>query len=226
MSERVVKATGGPDPARRGYRSPKREQAALETRRRIRSTAERLFLRDGYIPTTTRAISREAGVAEMTLFNAFPSKAALLSEIVRVNLRGDDRRSSTPQPMKSSGASPNSTATSSPEPPAYSRSPKPRQTATPNWPFEETTHMVRSDPTSDKSQTHSTRTAPSRTRSHLNTLLTPSMSSQTKSSTCDSSMNAVGAPPDTSTGSPTSSRRASPAPNTNSPRTAFPWRPP
>jgi len=96
MLERVVKATGGPDPARRGYRSPKREQAALETRRRIRSTAERLFLRDGYIPTTTRAISREAGVAEMTLFNAFPSKAALLSEIVRVNLRGDDRDAPVP----------------------------------------------------------------------------------------------------------------------------------
>lgn len=72
------------------YRSRKREQASLETRRRIRAVAEALFLRDGYARTTTKAIAREAGVAEMTLFLAFDNKAALLSEIIRTAVRGDD----------------------------------------------------------------------------------------------------------------------------------------
>jgi AcrR family transcriptional regulator len=75
---------------RRVYRSRKREQASLETRQRIRAVAEALFLRDGYARTTTKAIAQEAGVAEMTLFLAFDNKAALLSEIIRTTVRGDD----------------------------------------------------------------------------------------------------------------------------------------
>jgi AcrR family transcriptional regulator len=75
---------------RRPYRSRKREQASLDTRRRIRAAAQELFLRDGYTRTTTAAIAGHAGVAEMTLFLAFDSKQALLSEIVRVSVRGDD----------------------------------------------------------------------------------------------------------------------------------------
>ncbi len=78
----------------RAYHSPKREQAALETRRSIRSAAEQLFLRDGYGPTTIKAIARRAGVVERTVFLVFPSKAALLSEIIRVAVMGDD--SATP----------------------------------------------------------------------------------------------------------------------------------
>jgi AcrR family transcriptional regulator len=74
----------------RPYRSPKRKQAARETRRRIRAAAEALFLRDGYVRTTTKGIAKEAGVAEMTVFLAFSNKAALLSEIIRVRVRGDD----------------------------------------------------------------------------------------------------------------------------------------
>jgi len=78
------------DIERRPYRSRKREQASLATRRRIRAAAEDLFLRDGYVRTTTKAIAGHAGVAEMTLFLAFGNKPALLSEIIRVNVRGDD----------------------------------------------------------------------------------------------------------------------------------------
>lgn len=74
----------------RAYHSPKREQAALETRRAIRSAAEELFLRHGYGPTTMKAIALQAGVVERTVFLVFPSKAALLSEIIRVAVRGDD----------------------------------------------------------------------------------------------------------------------------------------
>jgi AcrR family transcriptional regulator len=84
-----VKADGDP-PGRKPYHSPKRARAALERRRRMRATAERLFLRDGYEPTTMLSIASESGVAEKTLYLAYPSKAALLDEIIRVGVRGDD----------------------------------------------------------------------------------------------------------------------------------------
>jgi AcrR family transcriptional regulator len=75
---------------RREYHSPTRERRALATRRRIRLAAERLFLRDGYVPTTMTKIAAEAGVAEKTVYLAFPTKADLLSEIIRVGVRGDE----------------------------------------------------------------------------------------------------------------------------------------
>lgn len=87
MSE--VKSDAGGS-SRRPYHSPKRAQAALERRRRMRTAAERLFMRDGYEPTTMLRIAAEAGVAEKTLYLAYPSKAALLSEIVRVGVRGGE----------------------------------------------------------------------------------------------------------------------------------------
>lgn len=78
------------NPPKRAYHSPKRAQSALHTRRRIRLAAEQLFLRDGYLPTTMTKIADEAGVAEKTLYLAFPTKAELLNEIIRVGVRGDD----------------------------------------------------------------------------------------------------------------------------------------
>jgi AcrR family transcriptional regulator len=82
--------TDAGSPARRPYHSPKRAQAALERRRRMRTAAERLFMRDGYQPTTMLRVAAEAGVAEKTLYLAYPSKAALLSEIIRVGVRGGE----------------------------------------------------------------------------------------------------------------------------------------
>src|SRR5450755_3799684 len=91
MSEGPVKPSNEPAASpRRAYTSRKREQASLETRQRIRAAAEALFLRDGYARTTTKAIAREAGVSEMTVFLAFNNKAALLSEIIRTTVRGGD----------------------------------------------------------------------------------------------------------------------------------------
>ena len=84
-----VKSDAGNPPPRRYY-SPKRAHAALERRRRMRAAAEQLFMRDGYEPTTMLSIAAEAGVAEKTLYLAYPSKAALLGEIIRVGVRGDD----------------------------------------------------------------------------------------------------------------------------------------
>lgn len=91
MTERHAKPSNEPPTIpRRAYTSRKREQASRKTRQRIRAAAEHLFLRDGYVRTTTKAIAREAGVSEMTVFLAFNNKAALLSEIIRTTIRGDD----------------------------------------------------------------------------------------------------------------------------------------
>ena len=87
MSEVKSDASGS---SRRPYHSPKRAQAALERRRRMRAAAEKLFMRDGYEPTTMLRIAAEARVAERTLYLAYPSKAALLGEIIRVGVRGGE----------------------------------------------------------------------------------------------------------------------------------------
>ncbi len=89
MSEPQVK-----DNSRRGtrpYRSPKREQHARETRGRIRDAATTLFLSNGYAGTTMSAIARAAGVGDRTVYLAFPTKPALLGEIIKVAVRGDDQ---------------------------------------------------------------------------------------------------------------------------------------
>lgn len=77
-------------PPSRSYRSPKRQADARATRERIRTAAESLFLRDGYAQTSMRSISKHADVAEKTVYLAFPTKAQLLSEVIRVAVRGDD----------------------------------------------------------------------------------------------------------------------------------------
>jgi AcrR family transcriptional regulator len=88
MTEPPVKGNAGR--AARPYKSPKREQRARETRRRIRDAASTLFLRDGYASTTMSAIAREAEVGERTVYLAFPTKPALLGEIITVAVRGGD----------------------------------------------------------------------------------------------------------------------------------------
>lgn len=97
------------EPRPRKYRSPKRERAALETKRRIRLAGETLFLRDGYVRTSMAAIARQAGVAEKTVYLAYATKAALLNDIIRVAVRGDDgavplARSSSWQSMLNSAS--------------------------------------------------------------------------------------------------------------------------
>jgi len=77
--------------AKRPYNSPARTEQARQTRRRIRAAGEALFVRFGYAATSMKEVAREAGVAERTLYLNFPTKAALLSEIIRVTVRGHDR---------------------------------------------------------------------------------------------------------------------------------------
>ena len=70
----------------RSYRSPLRERRANATRRKIAAAAERLLVSSGYADMTVKAIAREAGVAQQTVYAVFGSKrgilAALLTRIV------------------------------------------------------------------------------------------------------------------------------------------------
>jgi TetR/AcrR family transcriptional regulator, regulator of autoinduction and epiphytic fitness len=67
---------------RRTYRSPEREQRARETRARIVTAAESLFLTDGYAATTIRAVAQKAEVAEQTVYLVFKNKPALLDAVI------------------------------------------------------------------------------------------------------------------------------------------------
>jgi tetracycline repressor-like protein len=68
--------------------SPRRQEAAAETRRRIRQAARQLFVANGYAATSIRAVAERAGVAEKTVYLAFPTKTDLLKEVAIV---GDDQ---------------------------------------------------------------------------------------------------------------------------------------
>jgi AcrR family transcriptional regulator len=76
----------------RRYNNSGREQAARLTRRVIVEAARTLFISRGYSATTMRAIADEAGVAWQTVYAAFGTKAALLSEVWDVAVVGDDEQ--------------------------------------------------------------------------------------------------------------------------------------
>src|SRR4051794_28446987 len=69
-------------PVKRRYDSSARRADAADTRERICTAAEALFVRDGYARTSIRAVAREAGVAEATMSLAFESKPALLDAVI------------------------------------------------------------------------------------------------------------------------------------------------
>lgn len=54
-----------------------------DTRDRILKAGLKLFSKKGYLGTTTREIAEKAGVAEVTLFRYFPSKAVLFEETIK-----------------------------------------------------------------------------------------------------------------------------------------------
>lgn len=77
-------------PVKRPYRSPLRDETAKHTRARIREAAARLFVAQGFVATTMRQVASAAGVAERTVYAAFPSKAELFGEVLGVAIVGDD----------------------------------------------------------------------------------------------------------------------------------------
>jgi AcrR family transcriptional regulator len=77
-------------PSSRPYRSDKRAEGARRTRQAIREAATTLFLRDGYVRTSMKAIARQAGVSEKTMYLAYDTKASLLRHVIQVAVRGDE----------------------------------------------------------------------------------------------------------------------------------------
>lgn len=59
-----------------------RQERKDRTRRAILDAAGALFLERGYARTTTAEIARQAGIAEGTVFNYFPAKAAILINVL------------------------------------------------------------------------------------------------------------------------------------------------
>lgn len=69
-------------PVKRKYDASSRRASAAATRERICAAAEDLFVRDGYARTSVRAVAKAAGVAEATMYLAFPGKGALLDAVI------------------------------------------------------------------------------------------------------------------------------------------------
>jgi AcrR family transcriptional regulator len=67
---------------KRSYRSPLREESARRTRAAIRGAARTEFLRAGYASATMRRVAAAAGVAERTLYAAYPTKLALFEAVL------------------------------------------------------------------------------------------------------------------------------------------------
>jgi AcrR family transcriptional regulator len=74
----------------RPYRSVGRAQQAEQTRARIRTAAEELFVAQGYAATSLKQVAERAGVAERTLYVAFPTKSALYAHALGVAIVGDE----------------------------------------------------------------------------------------------------------------------------------------
>ncbi|GAB2689907.1 TetR/AcrR family transcriptional regulator [Nocardia thraciensis] len=68
----------------------KQSARARQTRRRILDAAAELFVRDGYGATTLQDIADRAGVSVQSVYFVFGNKRALLKELVRATVAGDD----------------------------------------------------------------------------------------------------------------------------------------
>ncbi len=67
---------------RRSYRSPVREQRAVDTRARITAAAGALFAEHGFTGTTVATIAARAGVATPTVYATFGSKGAIVRALL------------------------------------------------------------------------------------------------------------------------------------------------
>src|SRR4029078_8421256 len=70
-------------------RKSRREINAEATQRAIVESAARLFVAQGYAPTTVGQIARESGVAVQTIYNAVGSKRDLLIRVLDFAAAGD-----------------------------------------------------------------------------------------------------------------------------------------
>ena len=76
--------------ARRRYHSDLRREQAEQTRTQVLDAAATLFEERGYEGTSIAAIAAAAHVSAETVYSRFGNKRALLGELVRRAVRGDD----------------------------------------------------------------------------------------------------------------------------------------
>jgi AcrR family transcriptional regulator len=74
---------------KRPYDSVRRREQARQTREAILDTAQRLFLTNGFAPTTIAAIARGARVSVDTIYKTFGGKPGLVLAICQHALAGD-----------------------------------------------------------------------------------------------------------------------------------------
>jgi AcrR family transcriptional regulator len=74
---------------KRPYDSVRRREQARQTREAILDTARRLFLRDGFAPTTIAAIAAGARVSVDTVYKSFGGKPGLVRAICEQALAGE-----------------------------------------------------------------------------------------------------------------------------------------
>ncbi len=67
---------------KRVYLSTNRAESAKRTRANIRTAAQGLFVELGFAATTMRGVAARSGVAERTVYAAFPSKTALFRDVL------------------------------------------------------------------------------------------------------------------------------------------------
>src|SRR5438105_10832712 len=73
---------------KRRYDSVRRREQARQTREAILETARRLFLTNGFAPTTIAAIAQEARVSVDTIYKTFGGKPGLVRAISQHALAG------------------------------------------------------------------------------------------------------------------------------------------
>src|SRR6478672_6464040 len=81
-------------------RKSRREINAEATQRAIVESAARLFVEQGYAPTTVGQIARESGVAVQTIYNAVGSKRDLLIRVLDFAAAGDRAPRTVPSFMQ------------------------------------------------------------------------------------------------------------------------------
>lgn len=82
----------------RSYHSPRRQSDAAATRANIVDAAARLFVRDGYVATSIKAIAAEAGVSVPTVHQNGPKHGLLIAAFERTFAGDEGRHSLTERP--------------------------------------------------------------------------------------------------------------------------------
>jgi len=82
--------------SRRPYKSVRRQEQAIQTRREILAAAGLLFRESGYAGTSMPVIAARARVVVETIYRAFGSKAGLFKAVIEAAVAGGSARADVP----------------------------------------------------------------------------------------------------------------------------------